>query len=259
MTTFSELISAIEPAGAGIALGLPDDWAQGRTAFGGLSAALCVEAARRAHPDLPPLRSAQFAFAGPASGRLMATPAIVRSGKSATAVSVALTGDAGPATHALLSYGAARPSRVAHTRIVAPDAPDPAVCTPHFPQGMGPTFVQNFDVRFAAGSRPMSGGEPHFVIWARHRDASGAHPETAFIALADAPPPAALAVFPERGPISTLTWSLDLVGTVAADAWLKIVTESEIAGDGYSSQSTAFWDAEGRAIALARQTVAVFV
>jgi hypothetical protein len=51
--------------------------AQGRTTYGGCSAALCLEAAKRLLRDqrhssgaaeLPPLRSAQVAFVGPAGG-----------------------------------------------------------------------------------------------------------------------------------------------------------------------------------------------
>jgi hypothetical protein len=39
------------------------DWLQGRIAYGGLTGALCVEAAARLYPDLPPLRNAHFALA----------------------------------------------------------------------------------------------------------------------------------------------------------------------------------------------------
>jgi acyl-CoA thioesterase len=256
MTTFADLMRAVENVGDAIAVDLPEDWAQGRTAFGGLTAALCVEAAHRAHADLPMLRSAQFVFAGPASGRLVARPTVVRAGKSATIISVTLDGEAGPATRALLSFGAARESQVAHTRIAAPDAPDRGTCTRYFIEGREPKFARHFDVRLAAGSRPV---EPHFLLWARHGDASGTHPETAFIALADAPPPAAFATFPKIAPISTLTWSLELLSRTAPDAWVKIATESEVAADGYSAQTSSFWSEDGRPIAVARQTVALFL
>ena len=78
---------------------LPDDWLQGRTAFGGLSAALCWEAAQRVGDALPPLRSAQFAFVGPAGGRLRIEPTLLRRGKSAAFYSVDLHGDDVLAVH----------------------------------------------------------------------------------------------------------------------------------------------------------------
>ncbi|HEY5336751.1 MAG TPA: acyl-CoA thioesterase domain-containing protein [Rhizomicrobium sp.] len=69
MTSFCDLLSAITRDGDVFRTALSDDWLQGRTAYGGLSAALCVEAAKRALPDLPPLRSTQFTLIGPAAAR----------------------------------------------------------------------------------------------------------------------------------------------------------------------------------------------
>ena len=61
MSGFSELLSSIKREDEAFSVTLHDSWLQGRTAYGGLSAALCVEAALRAVPDVPPLRSAQSA------------------------------------------------------------------------------------------------------------------------------------------------------------------------------------------------------
>ena len=58
MTPFSSMLGTMTRSEDDFAITLPPDWLQGRTAYGGLSAALCVQAALRAHPDLPPLRSA---------------------------------------------------------------------------------------------------------------------------------------------------------------------------------------------------------
>jgi hypothetical protein len=51
-------------------------------AYGGLTAAISLEVTQRSFPDLAPLRSAQFAFIGPASGELHLLPHILRPGKS---------------------------------------------------------------------------------------------------------------------------------------------------------------------------------
>lgn len=259
MTTFADLIARLAGDGGAWSVDLPQAWAQGRTAYGGLTAALCVEAARRAHPDAPPLRSAQFVFAGPAGGRLSTRTSVVRRGKSTTIIEAALDGEAGPATRALLTFGADRESRVGHQRITHLPAPTPESCEPYFAGGMGPAFAVNFEARLADGFRPLAGGEPRFAVWARHRDATDVHPETAFIGLADMPPPAAMAVFPAPGPISTITWSVDFVAPPAALDWVLIVAQSDAAAQGYSQQSSSFWGPEGQLIALARQTVAVFV
>lgn len=257
---FGGLLGGLAADGDGFVLALPESWTQGRTAYGGLTAALCVEAARRGLPGLPPLRAAQFAFAGPASGTLRVTPRLVRQGRSAAVVAVDLDGEAGPAVRAILTHGAARESAIAHARLPAAAAPAPDACQPFFPRGMGPRFAVNFDVRFAGGSIPFSGGEPDMAVWVRHRDAAGVDPVVALIAAADAPPPASMVSFRQPGPMSTMTWGLDLVAADPgpADGWRLVRTSSEQAADGYSAQAMTIFDAAGVPVAVARQTVAVF-
>lgn len=263
MIGFGALMASAEANGDGLELDLPEHWAQGRTAYGGLSAALCIEAARRAQPDLPPLRSAQFAFAGPASGRLRARAALLRRGRSASIMSAELDGEAGSAVRALLTYGAARPSRIAHAGLPAPAVPPPDDCAPFIPPGMqqaAPRFMANFAMRLAAGARPLTGAaDPEAALWLRHHEAKGAHAETALVALADAPSPAAMIQFPEPGPISTMTWTIDLVGAADPGAWALARSRSEFARDGYSAQAMALWDEAGALLAVGRQTVALFV
>jgi acyl-CoA thioesterase len=89
MTSFSDLIAAISPEGETI---IPEDWRQGRTTYGGLSAALCVAGALRAVEGLPPLRVAHFAFIGPAAGALRIAATVLRRGKSSVFVGVDLVG-----------------------------------------------------------------------------------------------------------------------------------------------------------------------
>jgi hypothetical protein len=108
LTGFSVMMAGMQAADDGYSITLPDDWLQGRTAYGGLSAAVCLEAARRAFPGLPELRSAQFAFIGPATGVLRLAPRVLRQGKSTVFASVDLEGDNGLAARATLCFGAQR-------------------------------------------------------------------------------------------------------------------------------------------------------
>jgi len=61
---------------------ITDNWMQGRTTYGGLSAALCLKAVLNEHTDLPPLRSAQINFIGPVGGQVLITTNIMRQGKN---------------------------------------------------------------------------------------------------------------------------------------------------------------------------------
>ena len=50
------VLATLTPAGDAFTLDAPAGWGQGRTLYGGMTAALCWAAAARAHPALPPLR-----------------------------------------------------------------------------------------------------------------------------------------------------------------------------------------------------------
>ncbi len=261
MTTYTDLIAGITTTDAGHAAHVTDDWKQGRTTYGGLSAALCLEAAMRTLPDAPPLRSGQFAFIGPAAGELAIETKVLRQGKSTLFVGVDLVGEQGLATRAILTFGAARESHLAHSDIPCPAVAPPDQLQPfHKDPEAAPGFVRQFDFRVAGGGRPGSGEPPEYLLWIRHRDAA-ATSLSALIALADAPPPPAMTLFQRFGPISTMTWSLDVVGLPAQDddGWRLLRSTAETIGDGYSTQGMMLWDAAGRPLIAARQNVAVFV
>lgn len=258
MSAFSELLGQI--SGDAVShLDVTDAWLQGRTAYGGLTAALCVEAAIRRTPDLAPLRSAQFAFVGPATGRLEIRPETLRSGKSATFVSVDVAGEAGPAARALLMFGAGRPSELGMTDLPRAAPPRPEACEPYFRPGSGPGFAGQYETRLAAGTRPFTGGAPEMQVWIRHRDPHAHRTPSGLVALADAIPPAAIIAMTRPAPFSTSTWTLDFaVGAVSASGWWLVGTRTDFAGEGYSGQHMAVWTDAGEPVIAARQSVALF-
>lgn len=262
MTEFTDLMASIARSGdAAWRVGVSDDWLQGRTAYGGLAAALCLEAALRECPDLPPLRSAQIAFVGPAAGALSIRASLLRRGKSAAFVSVDLAGEAGLATRAIFVFGAARASSMNHVKLEAPIVPPPEQCPSFFRNVPGLNFVQHFDGRLAAGHLPFSrAGDPTLTLWLRHRDPSLRESAVSLLALADAPPPAAIVLFEKFSTISTMTWMVDVLtdDLSTESGWWLLRTSAETCAAGYSGQAMTLWNAAGRPILAARQTVAVF-
>ena len=236
----------------------PVAWSQGRTLYGGMTAALCFEVARRVAPEMP-LRSAHVLFAGPASGTLTLRPRLLRAGRSSAAVSVGCSGEAGEAALATFAFGSDRESRVDHGAAprALPTVP-PEDC-PVFIERTG-GFHERFELRLAKGSALMSGGAPDFSVWVRFREPPGVDATTALLALADALPPAAMACFPERAPISTIAWSIDLLTQAdLVDGWYLLRSASEQTRAGYSTQAMDLWDAQRRQLAIGRQSVAIFV
>jgi hypothetical protein len=260
-TPLDRLLAALEPLeGGGHSVHVPPDWMQGRTLYGGISAALCLAHVRRAHDGLPPLRSAQVAFVGPASGDVELRSRILRQGKSATFLTADLTSEAGHGTHALFCFGAERPSAYRLARFPAPVAPAPDGAPDHFAHG-GPAFKQHFDVRIVGGARPVSGAaEADVLLWLRPLD-PGAEPfEALLLAMADVPPPAAMSLFTQPAPISTMTWMVDCLapGHRSPDGWYLLRSTADVTAGGYSAQSMALWASDGVPLVAGRQCVALF-
>lgn len=269
MTAFSDLMAEVRRAddGTGHGVHVSADWLQGRTAYGGLSAALCLQSALNATLDLPPLRSAQLAFIGPANGALTLRPQTLRQGKSVSFVGVDCHGDAGLATRAVFCFGSPRTAALNHVDVPRPDVQPPALCRSFFGDAPPPlAFMQHFEFLSAGGNLPFSrAGAPTMALWIRHRDpttrqASAAPAMVALLALADAPPPAAIVLFEKFSPISTMTWHIDVLSDDIAtdDGWWLIQTSADYAANGYSAQAMTVWNAAGRPMIAARQTIAIF-
>lgn len=259
MSLRDALEGLVEEDGA-YAIDAPEQWSQGRTLYGGMTAALSYEAVRRALPDISHLRSAQFAFIGPASGRLRLTPEVLRRGRSATIVGVDCRNELGLAARSIFTFGAPRESRVRHDLAPMPDVPPPEDCEPFHKRGKPRGFIQNFELRLASGSRIFDGAtNPEFAVWVRLIDEAGVDPMTNLLALADSLPPAAMVVFPEPAMISTMTWSIDLHQPLIGDGWRLLSAASEQTADGYSLQNMALWSQSGERLVVGRQAVAIFI
>jgi hypothetical protein len=260
MTPYSILIDSLRETPDGFAVTPGEDWRQGRTLYGGASAALALAACARAAPGLAPLRSAQIAFVGPAAGALLARPEVLRQGRSAVFMGCDLIGESGLATRAIFCFGAVRESAFDRRAPAAPAASPPEGCPDLFGGGPGPAFAQHFDLRLAAGDRPLQGGEPRYLLWGRHRDENARADAASLLALADAPPPAAMAAFTAPAMISSMTWMLDILDpdALTRPGWRLLQAQAETLREGYSAQAMAAWGEDGAPLLLARQTVAVF-
>jgi acyl-CoA thioesterase len=239
----------------------PANWLQGRTIYGGLSAALALQAVLRdAPPGLPPLKSAQIVFVGPASESLRFQTTVLRQGKSATCISVDCMAGADVALRVLFIFAAPRPSKILQDFYQFP-----AVGGPESYQKLGvvsqaPASLVNFELRFASKSLPVSGAaHPELMAWVRHVDAGGVDPTVALLALGDSLPLAVMASFTEFAPISSMTWTLDMAAPVSAGEWFLLRSTSQRASHGYSYQTMEIWNEQGQLVLSGSQTVAIFV
>ncbi|MEL8056718.1 MAG: thioesterase family protein, partial [Pseudomonadota bacterium] len=241
---------------------VPESWMQGRTTYGGLTAALSLQAAMGIVDDIP-IRSAQVAFVGPVGGDVKITPTLLRRGKNTAYVSVNIAAESGVTAQSIFAFGKAKESAVHFDDMPMPTVPAPDEIESFFDKDRPrPGFTQNFDMLLASGGRPVSGSKDKSIgLWMRHLDPDTPQDATAVLAIGDAPPPAVLSMFSAPVRISSMTWMAEfMTDTIATDpaGWFFAQHTAQYAKDGYSSQSMRLWNRQGEPILVGRQTIAVF-
>jgi acyl-CoA thioesterase len=257
MTSLKQAIDALEPVDGGWRGTVPENWLQGRTAYGGFSAALALHAAQNSDTDLPPLRSAQVSFIGPLSGDIVIRASRLRRGRNAAFVQVDVESEAGLGLRATFVFMGAVASRVDHQAGVAPDFPMPQPDTQTFRGHSAVAFSRNFDL---LDRRDNNIGPAEWLRWARLVEREGLDPAVELMAVADCLPPAALKLLGGPAPLSSMTWLLNILGPqpVTRDGWWLLRATTDYTKDGNSSQQMAIWNADGTPIAEQMQSVAIF-
>jgi acyl-CoA thioesterase len=257
MTPVRDILAAAIPGESGFRATVPADWLQGRTTYGGLSAALALHAAQGIEPDLPPLRSAQVAFIGPLAGAVTVTATKLRRGRTAAFIQADVVSEAGLGLRATFVFMADQPSRIdlagRLTSTLRPPAPDAKVYT-----GPDEFFTGNFNF---LDLKDEAKGEAEWLRWARLRDHDGLDPMVQLMAVGDALPPAAFKLLgKEFAPISSLTWIVNLLtpAPTTRDGWWLLSATSDHARHGCSSQIMTMWNADGEPMAQGMQSVAIF-
>ncbi len=282
---FAAISESLTPSGEGYSAYVPNEWTQGRSIFGGMVAGLAYEAAIRRFSDLPPLRSMQLSFVGPINfgkaGRSNYVPSLLRQGKNVTFINVDVTSELGLGARANFVFGAARESRLSQASMIEP-LTDPLSYprfTPRLAEPFVPKFFLQFETRLIAGHRPMAGADEGYMLTAiRHKDAASrgiAEGETgheagheagrgtdmgAFLTLADALPPSGLSRLKKLTPVGTMSWMLNILDDDISteDGWWRLDAVMRSAQNGYMTETAGLWNASGRKIAEAMQSVAVF-
>ena len=255
MTALAEILVAATPIENGFRVAIPADWLQGRTAYGGLSSALALHAAKASDTDLPPLRSALIAFVGPLAGEVTVTARRLRRGRNAAFVEASIESSAGLGYRATFVFMADVASTIAHD-VTQPTHHRPPPADAKLYTGPAEFFTGNFnflDLKDGLGAA-------EWLRWGRLREPGGLDSEVALMAIADALPPAALKLVGGPAPVSSLTWIVNVLTPrpQTRDGWWLLATSTERAIGGYSSQRMTMWNADGMPVVDAMQGVAVF-
>jgi acyl-coenzyme A thioesterase PaaI-like protein len=263
MTTFSQLLASAVREADTWKLDVPEDWMQGRTAFGGLQVAFALHAMRWLLPSVP-LRTLQTTFLAPVAGCMRARARVLRQGKNVALVEARLGDDAAPQAIVIGAFGVARSS------VVERDVERPQIAFsrdhhagPSFdePRDGAPGFARHFEVRRLLGRPPFSGDTTHHhVLDVRFEDGDRTT-EAQLIAIADFIPPIGMSFLQTPAPGSTLTWMLELLvedlSAVRPGAF-RVHAELVAARNGYTSQAVTVFAPDGTALALSHQHMLVF-
>ena len=258
--SFADLLQGAERLPDGLRLTIPESWHQGRTAYGGFSSALALNAAMRAGgEDLAPLRSAQLAMIAPVAGTATARATVRRRGRNATWIDAQISGEGGLGFTASFVFMGPVAS-VAHlNRCALPDGLVPVAEAPPLPENRGVSFLRNhFEIRFALSP---AGEEPSVKCWwVRLAARDGLDPMTEALLVADALPPGVMGLVPRATPISTMHWQVNLLTPAPAtrDGWWLLRSRGDYAEMGCSSQRMDMWNADGEPVLAGLQSVALF-
>lgn len=265
MQSFSTLMSSVQSTGLEneYRASIDESWLQGRTAFGGLSAALIVKAMLDFVPTDRRLRSLAVMFVGPVpAGDHRIVLRELRVGGSVTHIQgeIQCNGEVGATVSA--AFGKDRQSAIT---VAAPDSPtvaEPELCDVFpFIEGLTPTFTQHFDMRMCTGSMPFSGANSaDFSMWLRFKE-SAPIDLAALIAIADVPPMPGLNMIKPPGLGSSLSWYLEFpqaLPNASMSDWWFYDYRTQAAGGGYFHNYATVWGAGGQALMFSRQVATVF-
>lgn len=258
---FSDTLASVVPHEGRWRARVGADWLQGRSAFGGLQAALGLKVMRALVPAGLPLRSLQVTFVAPVpAGSVQIRASVLREGKNVVHVAADLCDGEAVPCRLLGVFGAARTSTLAFGPEPEPMDDSRAPVLPYV-EGVAPAFMQQFDVRWLRGDLPFSGGKGRSSVLELSLRDEGPATEMHAVALADFMPPIALSMFRQPTPGSSLTWMLELLRDRFDDLPLRgWRADGELLGarDGYTHQRLMLWGPGGEPVARGHQTMVVF-
>ncbi|ATC97040.1 thioesterase family protein [Pseudoalteromonas tunicata] len=261
---FDQLLSQVDTANEKTALQFPSNWCQGRTAFGGLSAALLLQAAKKKLTDNFRLLSMSTNFVGPllAEQDFTIEIEVLRLGKNSCQILAKAIQNEQVCVIAQLCFAKNRASNLAvnNSDIISLGKPNKDHVIGH-QTGITPEFFQHIDLNPQQGAMPFSGATSHNLGgWMKFKHAPAHLSPSHILALTDSWPPTMLQMFKMPAPASSMSWYIEFLvePKLNNDAWIGFEAITHHSSDGYAIEDAKIWSEDGQLLALSRQTVAIF-
>ena len=270
LNSFSDLLAHRSVSGHSVRFDISDDWLQGRTCYGGLISALAVQAMRdhagSAWSADVGLRALQTCFVGPvAPGAVDIHVQLLRQGRHVCQVQAQVRQGEQVAAVLLGVFSADRPSTLPQRLPQRPPPRHEAEALPVPPaRPMGaPVFLQHFDMRWAEGPPPYTGGQGWSTcihLRLNTAEAAAVSSELQTVLLADLSPTPVIGHLRQPSANSSVSWALELrpVDPGPPEGWWRADNESLMVDGGYVNQSARLWAPGGQLAAYGYQVVAVF-
>ncbi len=241
-------------------------WAQGRSLFGGLNAALILShiEGQTGFTDKE-LRTVNIHFCAPITSEqeIRIECQVLSQGKSVFQVQGQLLQDGEVKTSILACFSAPRNSTIVvkHAPLVPALLPQQAKRFPYIP-GVIPDFIQHMDLRFTSKAMPFTNSENSTMSgWMRMEEKPSEVSDAAIIAMIDAWPPAVLPMMKKPAPASTITWNIEFIhprDSIKAEDYLYYQCQTIQAESGYAHTDGKIYHPNGQLLALSRQLVAIY-
>lgn len=246
-------------------LSIQPDWGQGRTTFGGMSAALILAKMLRDTDPLQALRSVNVSFCGPVlvDEEIQVDTQVLSSGKSISQKTGTVTQHGSIRTHISACFGTERTSNIQALVEKRNDLGEPGKGN-HLPfiKGVTPDFTQNIDLCWTRGGLPFSNTkETSIAGWARLKHTPRSFDDEHLLAIIDAWPPAVLPMLSKPAPTSSVTWNVEFLHSrpgLAPNDWVFYECDVIQAENGYAHTQARVYHPNGDLIALSRQLVTIY-
>lgn len=245
---------------------IDESWGQGRSVFGGISAALVLEKLEdEFHLNEKDLRSINISFCGAVTVNEPCTIhcQMLSEGKSVMHIQGQLIQDGHVKTHVMACYALSRHSSVSvNSEKVTPVKSFSDSRLMPFIEGLTPNFVQHIDMAHCGNSFPFSGSDSANIFgWMRFKQPPETFNDSAILALIDAWPPTLLSMLKRPAPASSISWSVEFIqprSDLSKDDILYYECYTQQAADGYGHTQAKIYHPNGELIALSRQLVGVY-
>jgi acyl-CoA thioesterase len=254
----NDIFAQMRPGDSSHRVSIPSTWHQGRTSYGGLSAALAYHAASLAADDLPPLLSGQVAFSGPLAGEVEISTAILRRGRNSAFIKseIAIGDEIG--LSCTFVFMTRRESHIDFEGMTRPDFP-PIPEDGATRSGPPEFFTHNMD--YPEKRLVLGQDKARLANWHRLKERDGLDPVADLICMGDALPPSTMGLMQKEGMISSINWQFNLLtdAPVTDNGWWFLESETHHAVHGASSQYMTVWNSKGQPMMTGMQSVALFV